>query len=114
MGDGGALFSLGEAATAVESDLPVCLLVFNNRSYGTISLVQQQWFAGNEFGVSLQTPNFRLYAEAFGLPYKNCKTPEELVAALKEFSVSRKPTVIEVEIELNDQVRLTNLYSQTN
>lgn len=114
MGDGGALFSLGEAATAVESNLPVCLLVFNNRSYGTIALVQQNWFAGNEFGVALSTPNFRLYAEAFGLPYKNCKTPEELAAALKEFSTSRKPTVIEVEIELDDQVILTELYSQTN
>jgi acetolactate synthase-1/2/3 large subunit len=114
MGDGGALFSLGEAATAVESDLPVCLLVFNNKSYGTIALVQQNWFAGNKFGVDLSTPNFRLYAEAFGLPYKNCKTPEELTAALKEFSTSRKPTVIEVEIELNEQAFLTELYSKTN
>ncbi len=112
MGDGGALFSLGEAATSVENNLPVCLLIFNNKSYGTISLVQQDWFTGNKFGVDLGTPDFRAYAEAFGLPYKRCDSPEELTTTLREFSKINQSTLIEVPIELRNQDILTQRYLQ--
>ena len=103
MGDGGALFSLGELATAVENDIPVCLLIFNNNSYGTISLVQRDWFNGGEFGVDLKSPNFKMCAEAFNVPYENCKTADSLAMALKRFANSNKPSIIEVPISLQEQ-----------
>jgi len=103
MGDGGALFSLGEIATAVENNIPVCLLIFNNRSYGTISLVQRNWFDGGEFGVNLDSPNFEKCAEAFSIPYERCPSPESLEVALKRFSRLQSPSLIEVPISLQEQ-----------
>ncbi len=114
MGDGGVLFSLGEIATAVENQLPVCLVVFNNSSYGTIELVQKNWFKGNTYGVHLENPQFSLIAESFGIPFIKCKTPSQLTDALIVFSQLKTSSFIEVEIELISQDQITNLYAQVN
>lgn len=108
MGDGGALFTMGEASTAVESKLPVCLLVFNNNKYGTIALVQDSWFDGQRFDVDIDLPDWGILAKSFGLTYEKCETPESLSATLRDVAAARRPSIVEVPIDLAEQNRLSS------
>ncbi len=102
MGDGGALFTIGELATAVEHQLPVCLLVFNNRSYGIIAEVQDRFCAGRRFGVDLHQPDFVAAARAFGLPASRADTPEGLERSLRRHLGTGAPSLIEARVGLSD------------
>ncbi len=102
MGDGGALFTLGELATAVEHELPVCLLVYNNRSYGIIAEVQDTSCEGRRFGVDLEQPDFTAAARAFAMPSSPAETPEQLEAALMRHIGSGEPSLIEARVGIGD------------
>ncbi|NII69690.1 acetolactate synthase-1/2/3 large subunit [Microbacterium ulmi] len=104
MGDGGALFSIGELATAVEHDLPVCLVIFNNRSYGVIAELQDSLFDGDRFGVDLRTPDFAAVANAFGVRSWKVDSPRGLHDAVAQATTTRSPSLIEVAISLEDFV----------
>ena len=102
MGDGGALFTLGELATAVEHDLPVCLLIYNNRSYGIIAEAQDQLCEGRRFGTDLEQPDFAAVARAFGMSSSRADTPDELEAALRKHLGTGEPSLIEARIGIAD------------
>jgi len=102
MGDGGALFTLGELATAVEHGLPVCLLVYNNRSYGIIAEVQDIFCEGRRFGVDLEQPDFTAAARAFGMGASRADCPEELEAALRKHLGTGEPSLIEARLGIAD------------
>ena len=102
MGDGGALFTLGELATAVEHELPVCLLVYNNRSYGIIAEVQDLLCGGRRFGTDLEQPDFVAAARAFGMDASRTDTPEELEDALREHAGTGVPSLIEARVGIAD------------
>ncbi|MCY4621387.1 MAG: thiamine pyrophosphate-binding protein [bacterium] len=102
MGDGGALFTLGELATAVEHELPVCLVVYNNRSYGIIAEVQDMFCEGRRFGIDLQQPDFAAAGRAFGMNSSRADTPDELEAALRKHLGTGEPSLIEARVGLED------------
>ncbi len=102
MGDGGALFTLGELATAVEHELPVCLVVYNNRSYGIIAEVQDMYCGGRRFGVDLEQPDFTAAARAFGMGASRADTPDELETALMKHVGSGRPSLIEARLGIAD------------
>ena len=102
MGDGGALFTLGELATAAEHKLPVCLLVYNNRSYGIIAEAQDALCEGRRFGVDLEQPDFVAAAHAFGVDASRAGTPDELEAALRKHLGSGEPSLIEARVGISD------------
>ena len=102
MGDGGALFTLGELATAVEHELPVCLLVYNNHSYGIIAEVQDMACGGRRFGVDLEQPDFTAAARAFGMSASRADTPDELEAALGKHLGTGEPSLIEARLGIAD------------
>lgn len=102
MGDGGALFTLGELATAVEHDLPVCLLVYNNRSYGIIAEVQDELCEGRRFGIDLEQPDFAAVARAFGINSSRADTPDELQDALRKHLATGEPSLVEARLGIAD------------
>lgn len=102
MGDGGALFTLGELATAVEHDLAVCVLVYNNRSYGIIAEAQDQLCEGRRFGTDLEQPDFAAVARAFGMSSSRADTPDELEAALRKHLGTGEPSLIEARLGISD------------
>ena len=101
-GDGGALFALGELATAVENDLPVCHLVYNNRSYGIIAEVQDTFCEGRRFGVDLEQPDFVAAARSFGMEASRVDTPEGLETALRKHAGNGRPSLIEARVDIGD------------
>lgn len=101
-GDGSLMMSLTELHTAVEQDLPVCVIVFNNSDYGVIS---QSWTTddcpdGRRFAWT--SPEFDEIAEGFGCRGVSVSTRNELRRALEEALDDDRPVLIDVEIPTDE------------
>jgi acetolactate synthase-1/2/3 large subunit len=99
-GDGGFAFGLAELATAVQHNLGVVAVVFNNEAFGNVLLDQQRLFEGREIGSRLRNPDFAALAQAFGAAGYTVRAPGELETALAKALADGVPAVIEVKATL--------------
>jgi len=97
-GDGGALFTMNELATAVQHDIPLTTVVFNDNAYGNVRLLQKQEYDERYIASNLTSPDFVKYAEAFGAQGLRATSPDELRNCLKTGMAHKGPTVIEVPV----------------
>jgi acetolactate synthase-1/2/3 large subunit len=66
VGDGGALMSGQEIATAVHHGIDPVIIVVNNNSYGTIRMHQERDYPGRTHATDLTNPEFAVWAKSFG------------------------------------------------
>jgi acetolactate synthase-1/2/3 large subunit len=99
-GDGGFAFGLAELATAVQYNLGIVTVVFNNNAYGNVLLDQQRLFEGREIASRLHNPDFAALAQSFGAAGYTVQTPQELEATLSKALAEPRPAVIEVKTQL--------------
>jgi acetolactate synthase-1/2/3 large subunit len=99
-GDAGALYAVGELATAVQERSPLVLLVVDDAGYGMLRFDQER--AGHPHrGVDLVGPDFVALAESFGLPAFRAATPgEPLADALAAAAATGGPALVTVEATL--------------
>ena len=96
-GDGGFQFTLPEIAVAVEHNLPVIFVVWNNRGYREIEVSMHN--AGVEpVGVSPAPPDFILLAQAYGIAAERISGTTDLDAAVKRARARGGPALIELMI----------------
>lgn len=95
-GDGGFLYGSSELATAVQNDLSVVTIVFNDSCYGAVKTHQRIGYGGRFIGAELANPDIIKLAEAFGAEAIRVEAPSDLKDALKEALRIRKPIVVEV------------------
>ena len=102
-GDGSLHLNVHELQTLKHYNLPVKLILFNNKGYSSIKLSQQAFFQGNKVasdpssGVSF--PNWKKLIEAYDLPYFNIKNHTEIDLVLSKIFSIEGPVVIEVETD---------------
>jgi acetolactate synthase-1/2/3 large subunit len=96
VGDGGALMTGQELATAFHHGATPIVMVFNNGMYGTIRMYQERTYPGRVSGTALTNPDFRLFIESFGGHGEVVETTDELVPAFTRAKASGKPAIIEV------------------
>jgi acetolactate synthase-1/2/3 large subunit len=98
-GDGGFLFTATELATAVQHEIGVVAVVFNDGCFGNVKRSQRK-FMESTVATELHNPDFVAYAEAFGAVGVRATDPDELRTEIeKAFACPRTPTVIEVPVE---------------
>ena len=97
-GDGGALFGIGELATAVHYGIPLTAIVFNDNAYGNVKRFQIENYDNRPIASDLTSPDFVRLAESFGARGMRAETPDELRLRLRESFRSGGPTVIEVPV----------------
>ncbi len=97
VGDGGFLFNCQELATAIQHDVPVVILVFNDNAYGVLKS-QQEVLHGRTMAVDLVNPDFLKLAEAFGVDAQCAETFEQLYSAVTTAINSSRASLIEVTI----------------
>ncbi|WNZ57782.1 5-guanidino-2-oxopentanoate decarboxylase [Microbulbifer sp. MKSA007] len=95
IGDGGLMFTLGELAVAVEQQLPLPILVWNNSGYGEIRDFMDAAEVPQE-GVNLRTPDFVALAKSFGAEGCRIDKPQQLAMAVAEALQRKTPTIIEI------------------
>lgn len=97
-GDGGFMFGVQELATAVQYNIPVVSIVFNNSAFGNVRRDQMERYGSRFLGAELRNPDFVKLAESFGALGLLARTPAELTTALAKALASGSPAVIEVPI----------------
>jgi acetolactate synthase-1/2/3 large subunit len=98
-GDGDFMMTGNDFATAVQYDLPVVVVIWDNGTYGTIRMHQEREYPGRVVGTELKNPDFVAYAKAFGgfgiLVEKTADFPAAFAAAQK----SGKPAIIHLKVD---------------
>ncbi|WP_329575159.1 thiamine pyrophosphate-binding protein [Kitasatospora sp. NBC_01250] len=94
-GDGGLSMLLGDLMTIRTYQLPVKLVVFDNRRLGMVKLEQEQ--AGlTEFGTELDNPDFAAVATALGLTGIRVTDPAELQDSVRRAFDTPGPVLLDV------------------
>jgi len=104
-GDGGIMFGIQELATAVQFQIGVILLIFNNNAYGNVRRDQINFFDGNVVGSELHNPDFVKLAESFGAKASRAHSFEQFRAQLLTAIEDSKqgPVVIEIPCETGSE-----------
>ncbi len=97
-GDGGFLLNVGELATAVQEELDVVLVVFNDSAYTAVKKVQHQQLASRYIATDLVEPDFVTLARAFGIKGVQANSPDELREAVRTAVQYNGTTLIEVPL----------------
>jgi len=111
-GDGDFLMSASELATAVQYELPIVVVVFNNGMYGTIRMHQELRYPGRVSGTDLVNPDFAAYARAFGGHGETVRRTEEFADALERALEAGRPAVLDLHVDpeaLTPRATLTEL-----
>ncbi|WP_146362919.1 thiamine pyrophosphate-binding protein [Arthrobacter yangruifuii] len=97
-GDGSAMYSIAELATASQHHLPVTWLIVDDGGYGILREYMEEAF-GRATATELARPDFVLLAESFGVPARRC-APEDIRTALEESFAAEGPNVVVVEARI--------------
>jgi pyruvate dehydrogenase (quinone) len=82
-GDGGLSMLLGDLATITQYNLPIKIVVFNNRSLGMVKLEME--VAGlPDWQTDMHNPDFALVAQAMGMKGVTIRDPDDVKQGLRE------------------------------
>lgn len=98
VGDGGALMTGQELATAFHHGAAPIVLVFNNGQYGTIRMYQERTYPGRVSGTQLTNPDFARFIESFGGHGEVVTATDDLVPAFQRARASGKAAIIEIRM----------------
>ena len=110
VGDGGALMTGSELATAVAQKAKIRVIVANNQHYGTIRYHQEVHFpTRNHYATNLVNPNFAKYGESFGLKCFTINEVEEVIPTIQKAMEVDGPSLIEFKMSLELNTSTTTL-----
>ncbi len=99
VGDGGALMTGNELATARAYGVNPIIVISDNSMYGTIGMHHEMRYPGRPYAnaTSLTNPNFAAWAEAFGARGMTITEEAEIPGVIAEaFATRTRPVVIHV------------------
>lgn len=103
-GDGGFMFGVQELATAVQFNIGVVTLVFNNNAYGNVRRDQRERFDGRVVASDLVNPDFVKLAESFGVASARVTAPDQFKAAMEKALAHGGPYLISIEVTRDSEV----------
>ena len=95
-------------ATAVQHQIGVVSIVFNNNQYGNVQQMQRGLYGGRVIATDLINPDFVKMAESYGAQGLKADSPEQLKTAIEQGFRHNGPTLIEVplgQVESIDKLR---------
>jgi len=99
-GDGGLSMLLGDLATITQYNLPIKIIVFNNRSLGMVKLEME--VAGlPDWQTDMHNPDFAMVAQAMGMKGITVKDPDDVKQALREALSFKGPALVNVMTDPN-------------
>jgi acetolactate synthase-1/2/3 large subunit len=100
LGDGGALMTGSELATAVQYGAKVKTFISNNGSYGTIRMHQEIAYKRRVHGTLLKNPDFAKWAESFGAKGLSLSSIEDAPKIVEQTLAYDGPVVVDVKTAL--------------
>ncbi len=99
VGDGGFMMSGQELSTAVQYGGKPIVLVFNNRTYGTIRMHQEREHPERVVGTDLVNPDFAAMGRAMGCHAETVTRTDEFAPAVERAVKSGKAALIELRTD---------------
>lgn len=99
-GDGGLSMLLGDLATIVQYELPIKIIVFNNRSLGMVKLEME--VAGlPDWQTDMVNPDFALIAKAMGMDGITVSHPDDVEPAIRRAFQDSSPVLVNIMTDPN-------------
>lgn len=99
-GDGSFLMTGTNLATAVDENIPIIAVIFDNRTLGLVRQVQDLFFGRRIVGVDYgPSPDFVKLAEAFGALGFNADSYDAIAESIKKAIKENVPAVVRVPID---------------
>jgi acetolactate synthase-1/2/3 large subunit len=100
VGDGGFMMSGMEIATSLQYGAAQIVILFNNRSYGTIRMHQERDHPERNIGTDLVNPDFAALARAYGAHAEVVSATDDFAPAFERAVASGKTAVIELRTDV--------------
>jgi acetolactate synthase-1/2/3 large subunit len=97
-GDGGAMFTIAELATAAHHNIPINIIVMNDNAFGNVRGIQRDNYGERFVASDLTSPDFVKLAQSFGVTAARATTPDELHGELSKAIQTPGPNLIEVPV----------------
>ena len=94
-GDGGLTMLMGDLLTAIQEELPIKIVVFNNSSLGFVEMEMKVEGLLDAY-TDLKNPDFARVAEAMGFTARRVERPEDVESAVKEWLAVPGPALLDV------------------
>ena len=101
VGDGSFMFTSQELATAARNRVPIIVVLFNNKSHGSIKQSQMKQFNNRTIGVDLTGIDYVSYSNSLGVPAKKITQISSISTNIKKLLNTNKPKLLEIEVSLN-------------
>lgn len=109
-GDGGFNMLMSEFMTAVHHHLPIKVIVYNNSSFGLITLEAESiGLPAFHEGIQFPNPDFVKLAEACGGKGFRAKHPDELKSAISDALAFDGPAIVDAVVVANEIPNLPHL-----
>jgi benzoylformate decarboxylase len=99
IGDGSAMYSFQGLWTAVQHQLPLTVVIINNRGYGAMRSFSRVMNVTNVPGIDLPGLDFVKLAAGLGCPGVRVSDVKELASALREANSALGPRLVEVCVD---------------
>jgi len=106
MGDGGFMMNSQEIETAKRIGANYVIVVLNDNDYGLISWKQSS-HVGKSFGTKLTNPDFKKYAESFGIKAYHPKNVDEVEKDLRKAISSNELCLVTIDIDPSVNLELS-------
>jgi len=103
-GDGSFLMTCAELATVAEFNIPVKVIILNNRFQGMVRQWQELFFERRYSKTAMTNPNFARVAEAFGCAGMELSDPKDLNDAIRQWLDMPGPAVLDVHVAPEENV----------
>ena len=104
IGDGGYQMTIQELGTIFQQQLPVKIVILNNDFLGMVRQWQQLFFDKRYAFTEMVNPDFVSIAKAYFLDSERVENRSDLEPAVKRMIESKKPYVLEICVEKEDNV----------
>ena len=104
IGDGGYQMTIQELGTIFQLQLPVKIVILNNDFLGMVRQWQQMFFNKRYASTEMVNPDFVAIAKAYFLDSEKVENRSDLEPAVKRMVESKKPYVLEICVEKEDNV----------
>jgi acetolactate synthase-1/2/3 large subunit len=103
-GDGGFQMNLQELSVIKDFNLNVKVLILNNSFLGMVRQWQELFYDNNYSAVAISSPDYKMLAEAYGLPGLTITGRETMLAAHDQLYIERGAVVAEFRVEPEDNL----------
>jgi benzoylformate decarboxylase len=107
VGDGSALFGIQALWSAAKYQIPVIMVVLNNRGYAAVkwgfaSYPDRKSGEGADLGYDLGNVDFPKLAQAFNVSSQRIEKPNEIGPSLRRAIRARKPVLLDIMVDPSD------------